>query len=277
MKHILYPTDFSENSEHALPYAMELARLFNAEVTIFNSYKLPYSKSNLLVSMTDRMKKDSEEGLEQIKKKALSDSAHMNIKVSVESRSGGFVSLIPKVAADYNSDLIVMGTKGASGLKEMFIGSNTLEVIQTSHCPVLAIPENAKDAQSRKFDKIAMATDLQEIKDPKQLNVLFEIAKTCRAPIEFVNVIRPDDEIDDEERSRQVLALEDLAQDINTSIHFTTNTDIIDGLSEYVNHKEPDLFVLLSRKHSLFERLFTKSITNKLSFRTEIPLLVIDE
>ncbi|MEQ8907753.1 MAG: universal stress protein [Vicingaceae bacterium] len=277
MKHILYPTDFSENSEHALPYAMELARLFQAEVTLFNSYKLPYSKSNLLVSMTDRMKKDSADGLKKLKEKVLSDPAYKNLNISVESRSGGFVSLIPNVAEDFNSDLIVMGTKGASGLKEMFIGSNTLEVIQTTHCPVLAIPENAKDAQRRKFNKIAMATDLRKVDDPKQLDTLFEIAKICRAPVEFVNVIRPEDEIDDEERSKQVLVLEEMAKGVSTSIHFTTNSDIIDGLSDYINHKEPDLFAMLSRKHSLFERLFTKSITNKLSFRTEIPLLVIDE
>lgn len=277
MKHILFPTDFSDNSEHAYPYALELARLFNADVTLFNSYKLPYSKSNLLVSMTDRMQNDSITSLEKLKQEALNQVEYKNISIHTESRSGGFVSLIPKVAASIESDLIVMGTKGASGLKEMFIGSNTLEVIQTSHCPVLAIPEHAKDAQKRKFDKIAMATDLRKISDPKQLRPLFEIARVCNAPIEFVNIIRPEDQVSDEERAQQVLFLEELAEDVQTSIHFATNEDIIDGLSDYINHKKPDLFAMLSRKHNLFERLFTKSITNKLSFRTEIPLLVMDE
>jgi nucleotide-binding universal stress UspA family protein len=277
MKHILYPTDFSENSEHALPYALELARLFDAEITFFNSYKLPYSKSNLLVSMTDRMKKDSEDSLKALKEKVLSDPLYQKLNIKIKSRSGGFVFLIPKVAIENNSDLIVMGTKGASGLKEMFIGSNTLEVIQTSHCPVLAIPENAKDAKERKFNKIAMATDLHKVNDLKQLGPLFEIAKKCNSPIEFVNIIRPEDKADSDERSQQVLNLEEMAHGVQTSIHFATNSDIIDGLSDYINHKEPDLFAMLARKHSLFERLFTRSITNKLSFRTEIPLLVMDE
>lgn len=277
MKNIIYPTDFSENSEHAFDYALELARIFNAKVTLFNSYQLPYSKSNLLVSMTERMQADSINGLEQLKQKALEHQDYKNLEFELDSRSGGFVSLIPKVAKDREGNLIVMGTKGASGLKEMFIGSNTLEVIQTSHCPVLAIPEKALPATKRKFDKIAMASDLKKIKNPEQLKPLFEIAEACHASIEFVNIIRPDDSISDEERARQVLFLEKLCGDIKTSIHFATNADIIDGLSDYINHKQPDLFVMLSRKHSLFERLFTKSITSKLSFRAEVPLLVMDE
>src|SRR5690554_2922224 len=117
MKNILYPTDFSENSSHALDYAVELARLFNAELVLFNSYELPYSRSNLLVSMTERMQKDSEEGLNNLKESILSNKEYSNIKVLIDSQSGSFVSLIPKVAERFKSDLIVMGTKGASGLK----------------------------------------------------------------------------------------------------------------------------------------------------------------
>ncbi|MAY84922.1 MAG: hypothetical protein CMP59_12395 [Flavobacteriales bacterium] len=274
MKHILYPTDFSLNSEMALPYAVEMARLFKADITLFNSYKLPYSKSNLIMSMQDRMRKDSLEELEKIKKRILADDRYKDLKINIDSRVGSFVPLIPKVANDCSTNMIVMGTKGASSIKEMFIGSNTLEVIQTTHCPVLAIPENAEEV---KINKIAMATDLLKVNSPERLNVLFKLAKITGAPIEFVNVVRKQDESFSEEKTKQAALLEEMAGDIPTSIHFTSNEDIIDGLSEYINEKKPDLVAMLSRKHSLFERIFNKSITNKLSFRTEIPLLVIDE
>jgi|SRR5690554_652435 len=277
MKHILYPTDFSENSEHALSYALELARLFNAELTLFNSYMLPHSKSNLWVSMTERMGEDSKNDLNLIKERILEDPAYKNINVNIDSRSGGFVSLIPTVAENHQSDLIVMGTKGASGLKEIFIGSNTLEVIQTAHCPVLAIPENAINAKSRKFNKIAMGTDLKPLSSNKVLQPLFDIAKRCNSPIEFVNINRKSDLQDNEARTKRAIELEDLAIGIKTSIHFSTNEDIIDGISDYISREKPDLFAMLSRKHSLFERIFTRSITNKLSFRTEVPLLVLSE
>ena len=274
MERVLFPTDFSDNSLQAFPYALDIALLLEAELTLFNAYKMPYSKSNLLVSMTDRIKKDSEDELLKLKAKALSQPRYANLKINVEARSGGFVSQIPKVAKMDNSDIIVMGTKGADGLKEMFIGSNTLEVIQITHCPVLAIPENA---QNTKVDKIAMATDLKKVQDPQQLAPLFDMARICRASIEFVNIIRPQDDNDEEERARQAALLMEMSGEIPTSIHFATNTDIIEGLSDYIADAQPDMITLLSRKHSLFERLFLQSITSKLSFRSEIPLLVLDE
>ena len=70
MQNILFPTDFSDNSNQAYPYALDIAYLLGANLTIFNSYKLPYSKSNLLVSMIDRMKEDSEKELNDLRKKA---------------------------------------------------------------------------------------------------------------------------------------------------------------------------------------------------------------
>lgn len=274
MQHILYPTDFSDNSLQAYPYALDVAYLLGAKLTIFNAYKLPYSKSNLLVSMMDRMKEDSNEELNKLKRQALENPKYENLDISIESRAGGFISQIPKVAKDFAIDGIVMGTKGADGLKEMFIGSNTLEVIQITHCPVLVIPEKA---QNSKVDRIAMATDLKKVKEPNQLAPLFEMARICRASVEFVNIIQEGDEDNEEERSQQVIKLLEMAGDVKTSIHFATNNDIIDGISEYIQESKPDMLAMLSRKHSLFERLFTKSITNKLSFRTEIPLFVMDE
>lgn len=274
MKRILFPTDFSENSEHALPFALEIARLFGSEVTLFNTYQLPYSKSNLLVSIQDRMKLDSENGVNQLVTQIAGIEKYKDIEVSTLSRSGGFVSLIPKVAKNNECNLIVMGTKGASGLKEMFIGSNTLEVIQTSHCPVLAIPENAV---LKKLERISFATDFRQIKNPSQLNPLFHIARKLNVPIEFVYVLRKQDGDFNEQKAEQAILLEKLAEGIKTSIFFISNEDIIDGLSEYINEVKPDLLSMLSRRHTLFERLFTKSITSKLSFRTEIPLLVLDE
>lgn len=274
MKHILFPTDFSDNSEHALPFALELARIYEAELNLFNSYKLPYSKSNLLVSIVDRMKKDSENGLEKLKQKALSREKYKHIKINLISRSGGFVESIPKVASFTECDLIVMSTKGASGLKEMFIGSNTLEVIHTTDIPVLAIPENAV---LKTISKIAYSTDLKKLKHPENLNPMFDLARTLKIPIEFVHIIRQEDEYMPDEVSRKAIELEALAKGIKTSFYFTTNDDIINGISEYINTAKPDIFVMLSRKNTLFERLFLKSITNKLSFRTEIPLIVLNE
>lgn len=274
MKYILFPTDFSDNSNQAYPYALDIAYLLNAELTIFNSYQLPYSKSNVLVSILDRMKEDSMRELEVLKTKALSQEKYKNLTIHLDSRAGSFVSQIPKIAKDSESSLIVMGTKGASSLKEMMIGSNTIEVIQTTHCPVLAVPEQAKNT---KVNKIAMAVDLKKVNNTKQLEPLLQMAKICGASIEFVHVMHPDENDSPQERFNQIMFLEKFASGIDSNINIITDTDIIEGLSRYVETEKPDMLALLCRKHTLFERLFTQSISTKLSFRGEIPLLVMDE
>jgi len=274
MKHILFPTDFSDNSDQAYPYALDIAYLLGAELVIFNSYQLPHSKSNVMVSIVDRMKEDSIISLKKLKEDTLSQEKYKNLNITTTSRSGNFVSLIPKVATEFQSDLIVMGTKGASSLKEMFIGTNTLDVIQSTKIPILTVPEKAKN---NKVDKIAMAVDLRKINDPEQLRPLLEMAKICRASIEFVHVMQPNDEDSTQDRFNQIVFLEHFTSEIKSNINIITDTDIIEGLSRYVESEKPDMLAMLSRKHTLFERLFTQSITNKLAFRSEIPLLVMDE
>lgn len=274
MKNILFPTDFSDNSLQAYPYALDVALLLGAKLKLFNTFQMPYSKANLMVSMKDRMKKDSEGELQALKDKALNDAKYKDLDITVDSRSGSFVNEVAKIASASEIDAIVMGSKGADGLKEMFIGSNTIEVIHETHCPVLVIPEKA---QNTKVDRIAMATDLKKVKEPNQLRPLFEMARICRASVEFVHILNDKEKVDEDEMAAQVSFLMDMAGEIQTSIHFATNADIIEGLSDYVQEREPDMLAMLSRKHSLFERLFTKSITSKLSFRSEIPLFVMDE
>lgn len=274
MRSILFPTDFSENSLTAYAYALDIASLFEAKLIILNTYKLPYSKSNVMVSMTDIMKQDSEKGLEELKHKALSNPKYKGLDIQLEIVSGNFVSSIQKLSKLCKADLIVMGTKGASSLKEMLIGSNTLEVIQTTHCPILAVPENAGNS---KIDKIAMAVDLKKVNNPEQLRPLLSMAAICRASIEFVHVMHPESNDSAEERFQQIVFLEDFASEINSNINIITNKDVIDGLDRYMEEEKPGMLAMLTRKHSLFERLFTQSITNRLSFRSNLPLLIMDE
>lgn len=274
MKNILFPTDFSDNSLQAFPYALDVAFLFDAKLFLFNTFSIPYSKSNVMISFQDKLKKDAEEELLKLKENALAKEKYAHLQIEIQARLGDFVPCVSRVSQELNVDYIVMGTKGASGLKEMFIGSNTLEVIHLADCPVLVIPEHADNA---KVDRISMATDLKPIQNEKQLKPLFEMAKICRASIEFVNIIRTQEAGKLEEKAQQAILMDEMAGDIKTSFHFATNSDIIDGLSEYITELKPGMIAMLSRKHSLFERIFTKSITNKLSFRTEIPLLVLSE
>ena len=151
---IFVPTDFSEDADKALKYALELARKAKAKIIVFNSYEIPYSTSGMIVSVTDVLKEDAQRGIDDTLIK-IKEWGYNDVQTEGYIKSGGAIATITEQSVEKNADLIVMGTKGASGIQEVLIGSNTQGVIQNSDIPVLAIP---KTSQYKEIEKIGLAS-----------------------------------------------------------------------------------------------------------------------
>lgn len=155
MNKILVPIDFSENSKNALRVAAEIACTSGAalemlHVNLASIYSTPLSEyvavSNYVVE--DRQYDETAAmELEKLKLELFTTPRFSKLDISIRVEDGFLYSTVNNVATDDDVDLVVMGTKGASGLNEFLLGSNTEKVIRTAPCPVLAIPEHAK-----KFD-----------------------------------------------------------------------------------------------------------------------------
>lgn len=149
---ILVPIDFSTISLNALNTAISIAKRQNARITLLhvidsNSYMYITADGSLSVDFTlDSIIKDY-----QHKQDVLSDSVRKSHGIVVDSIvTVGFISNeIVKVAFEREIDLIVLGTHGVSGIRELFLGSNAYDVIKNSFCPVLTVPDDAK------FDKFS--------------------------------------------------------------------------------------------------------------------------
>lgn len=148
MKKILVPIDFSENSENALYVAAAIARkskavleLLHVNVATIYSAPLseyaPFSNFNVDDRTYDQTAADQ---LEKIKSELKENEEFADLEIKVRVEEGFLHSMIKTVVDDDDADLVVMGTKGASGLNEFLVGSNTEKVIRTSPCPVLSIP-----------------------------------------------------------------------------------------------------------------------------------------
>jgi len=155
MNKILVPIDFSENSKNALRVAAEIARTSGAalemlHVNVASIYSTPLSEyvavSNFVVEDQQYDEKALIE-LGKLKLELLATPRFSKLDVTMRVEDGFLYSTVNNVATDDDVDLVVMGTKGASGLNEFLVGSNTEKVIRTAPCPVLAIPEHAE-----KFD-----------------------------------------------------------------------------------------------------------------------------
>ena len=140
MNKILVPTDFSEQAENALKVAAMLARKHNAEIYLLHMMEIPMQHIDPGVShqdipealffmklahkrFEDLMASDFLEGI----------TVHETVKADITFNE------IKDACEEYGIDLIVMGSHGATGIKEMFVGSNAEKVVRTSIVPVLVI------------------------------------------------------------------------------------------------------------------------------------------
>ena len=142
---ILIPTDFSEVANNATQYAVELAKKCNAHLHIYHAKQIPIADpvfpAEAYQMYVDEIARAEKEGFDNLKNGLLKD---LELNVSFNSSTGFVADEILDYATKNNIDLVVMGTKGASGMAEVFIGTNAASVIGKAHLPVLVIPPGFK-------------------------------------------------------------------------------------------------------------------------------------
>jgi nucleotide-binding universal stress UspA family protein len=146
---ILCPVDFSECSDHALRYAQDLAEAFGAELKLLHVVEVPFLPSYSMAGVPDLSMpiEQLEEGAREHLEKVLERTRQQveGIEVSGEVRPGtAFVEIID-TAREMDADLIVMGTHGRSGLKQLLIGSVAEKVVRKAPCPVLTVKHPEQD------------------------------------------------------------------------------------------------------------------------------------
>ena len=161
MKRILVPTDFSQHAEFALKVAAQIARKNNSEIILLHMLELPQQGGDAITSASDIPE------IMYFKNRAL---ARIDDLMNADYLSGISVSksvLFEKafegilgVSRKNNVDFIVMGSHGASGFQEMFIGSNTEKVVRSSEVPVLVVKNEIAEFRA---DRFVFASDFADV------------------------------------------------------------------------------------------------------------------
>lgn len=147
MKRILVPCDFSEPAIQAFRFAVEIAQQSKGEIALLHVVDIPVMYDTVLMP-TLQFEADT---IREMKAKAEKDFEKMRTKWSkggIVIRSivefGSATPTIIRVIKEQKSDLVIMGTKGVTGLKEFFVGSNTEKIVRSSPVPVMAVKKSAK-------------------------------------------------------------------------------------------------------------------------------------
>ena len=159
MKSILVPVDFSEQAKYAAKAATDIARISNAKIYLLHMLELPTgvidpssygSSSNTPTALL--FLKRAHEKFEEFKKLSFLKGLEVEDSVQFHKAFDGIIEESEKKKVD----LIVMGSKGTSGLEEMLVGSNTEKVVRNSKIPVLVIK---KEIDHFKIENVVCASN----------------------------------------------------------------------------------------------------------------------
>ena len=276
MKNILLPTDFSKNSLNAMKYATMLFKDIPCNFYVLNVFKIPYlTNDELMVQNAEKLthiERDlleaSQKGLQNVIKKIKIDSNHTFKKIS---EFNFFINSIKKNVKEKEIDLIIMGTKGASGIKEIFMGSNTGDVIMKTDCNVLAVPENAIFNEPK---EIAFPTDFRVSYQKEDLNLLKKIIGSFDSNISIVHL--KDEKKLSKEQELNKRTLKNIFKNTNFSFYTLTNTDFETAVNCFTQSRANiNMIAIIAKHYNFLQRLFFKPKVEELSFHTNIPLLVL--
>jgi nucleotide-binding universal stress UspA family protein len=270
IRKILVPTDFSDNAGNAARFALELARSMSSTVILYHACRVPVLTSNemmIAASNTD-LEHESREQLRALANRLQAETGYSNM--DIRTSSGFAVDEIKELVESESIDLVVMGTKGASGLSGILIGSNTADVIGHCQCPVLAIPEEAHFVPP---SRIVFATNYAD-NDFQTLYMLVDMFRSFNPEIQVVHVEekhhgRLDQRMFDWFEA-QVLA--SIPYD-KFSFHLIHADNMEEALNDFLHVSKADILAVATRHRGFFERLTSKSLTRKLAFHSHLPLL----
>lgn len=276
MKKILLPTDFSTNSWNAIKYALNLFKDEECNFNLLNTYTpLIYNIEYMEVStaqfgLVDAMKETSKNGLEKLQKRIeeeFKNSKHTFTKISSFNT---LTNEIKELHEGHAMDFIVMGTKGATGAKEILLGSNTIHVIKNAKCPVLAIPS---DFSFEIPHEILFPSDYNIDFQIKHVQSILDIAKIYHSKINILNVSFGYDLASNQVLNKQ--KLEKYFKKTTCAFHSVNHNSVEEAITKFQLNAPVNLLVMINNKHSFFENLFFKSTINHIGFHLNIPFLVI--
>ena len=277
MKKILFPTDFSEAADCAFEYALELADVYKAEIVTVHVYSLPnvsgarlpntlreVYESVTLDSFADY--KDNVPHLHAIARN--NNKTHLTVRhMMIEEQRKGVVNAILRAQNRTGAEMIVMGTTGASGLKEVFLGSVAAEVMENSRCPVLAVPHGAKFGGRPKRFAVTTEYALSEVEN---IRYVIGLAEKTGGDVVCLHI---DLKHTEKFTRRMDEFMTRFEGEVNVAFEVVPHTSLEKGISEFVDNNQIDILAMTVTRRNFIQELFTYSVAKKMAYHTTVPIL----
>lgn len=274
MKTIIVPTDFSDGAFNALLHALNIAKSAQAEVMVVHAFLMPPTGTAVMVDITDILQQNAEEGLELLRRRVEKLDIAKGITISYKAKHGTVIDVLQRTASKHNADLVVMGTQGASGITEKFLGSNAAAAARNLKTPVLAVPAEKNFSPIK---KIVIATDLKQVKSPKLFEIVEQISDANEASIRFLHVRQISEKHDTTQSDAFKHQVTGAFKRHTPLFTFVFEDDIEEGLSTVIEKEGAEMIVVVRRERGFFSGLFHSSVSQRLVNEAALPVLVLHD
>jgi len=280
MKKILITTDFSDNAWNAIFTALKVYTEVDCHFYLLHAYEptplnLMGSKSQQRLGVIyDSLSKYSVEELQEVLSYLEKNHKNPKHQFTTLSKPGNLEDSVETVINENDIDILFMGTQGATGAKEVFLGSNTVKVLNLiKSIPILVVP-NGYNFQSLKT--LFFATDFSAPYKKNLFDSIIEFAKIWKADIEVVHVAMEYDLNDNQEAHKEVLKERLAGFDIKfKNIPFEINTS--KSIDMYTEDKDDSILAILRHQHTFWEKVIGEAVVNKIAFHSKIPVLFLPQ
>lgn len=272
MKNILVPTDFSPCSKNAASAAYLLARRFGAVLHLFTSLDLPRNWEKM--TRAEQLQHREGQATVKVARDQLSELKRWYADVPVEIAWGGInlMESVDQYSRRHGIDLIVMGSHGASGKSEFFIGSNTQKVVRTVHCPVLVIKD---PLESIDFQKVVFASDFNEKALPA-FEHFKKIVKHFVPEVHLVSVHTSPFDVPYPVLKEVMKPFEEACKPLVCHAHIYHDLSIDEGIRSFAKDIGANLIAISNHERHPFKRMLVGSNVEMLVNHSELPVLTID-
>lgn len=284
-RRILIPVDFSEHSENAAIYAIQIAAALKADIMLLNAYLDPGSNpfvqietftfSTNLEHFKKEMEMNAKENLKRLSdkiKKIIKEKKIKGVNVFYDLVMGSVYTELPEYAAQYKPGLVIMGTRGDKKEGKWSFGSVTAKMIDNLKCPVLAVP--AKFVNKAAIpEKILYATNFDDA-DYWAMSKLASFAKPFKAKIFCLHISEIIETPQEVQMHKMKEFITDTLGEKNLECGLLECIDLQMCLEDFSRENNIDIIALTKHHRSLLERLYHPSITKDILYHSEIPMLI---
>lgn len=272
MKSILVPIDFSEQAKYAAKVASDIAKHTNAKIFLLHMLELPtgiidpagYGSSSNTPSALLFLKR-AHEKFEEFKKLPFLEGLDVQDSVQFHKAYDGIIDESKK----QNADLIVMGSKGTSGLEEMLVGSNTEKVVRNSEIPVLVIK---RDIEKFKVDNIVFASNFK-LDHRKSFQDILDFASLFNARLHLLKINTIHNFETTKESSDAIRAFINDFDLGDYTLNIYNDVSVEAGILNFSKVIDADVILLNTSGRRGLSHLFNGSIGEDLANHAKLPVV----